>query len=203
MFEYDYRSSKIPGGFAVQLDLRDMLAGIVRMLPFDYTLTPPTDFTEGSSIFYGVTFTQPMRVAGEITNTAGYMRMTLTLSVEFNAPCSRCLKDTSDSFSLTLEKTVVPADVTQDMDEDTIDDYAVIEDGFLDMDEQLLDLLYMEFPSKILCSEDCKGLCAGCGANLNVEQCRCQPEVDPRLAPLQAILDDLQQAENSNPDENE
>ena len=115
---------------------------------------------------------------------------------DYIAPCARCLVEVKDSFSLSLEKTVVPKDVTQDMDEDTLDDYAVVEDGFLSMDEQLVDLLYMEFPSKILCSEDCKGLCSGCGANLNTEECKCKPLVDPRLAPLQAILAELKDNES-------
>jgi len=29
---------------------------------------------------------------------------------------------------------------------------------------------------RILCREDCKGLCPGCGANLNIEPCRCEKE---------------------------
>ena len=180
----------------MQLDLRGLLAGAERVLPFAYALSLPTDFAEQSPIFYGVEFPSPVQVEGEIVNTAGYMRMTLTLTVDYIAPCSRCLEEVSDSFSLSLEKTVVPKDVTEDMDEDTLDDYAVVEDGFLSMDEQLLDLLYMEFPSKILCDEDCQGLCPGCGANLNHQDCKCQPEIDPRLAPLQAILEQMKQDES-------
>lgn len=180
----------------MQLDLRGLLAGAERVLPFSYALSLPTDFTENAGIFLGVTFPNPLLVEGEIINTAGYMRMTLTLTVDYIAPCARCLEEVNDSFSLSVEKTVVPKDVTQDMDEDTLDDYAVVEDGFLSMDEQLLDLLYMEFPSKILCSEDCKGLCPGCGANLNHQDCQCEAEIDPRLAPLQAILKELQDKES-------
>ena len=42
---------------------------------------------------------------------------------------------------------------------------------------------------KNLCSDDCKGLCFKCGVDLNVEPCRCKPEVDPRLAALAQLLD--------------
>ena len=180
----------------MQLDLRGLLAGADRVLPFSYSLSLPSDFAESSGMFYGVEFPHPAKVEGQIVNTAGYMQMQLTLCVDYIAPCARCLVEVKDSFSLSLEKTVVPKDVTQDMDEDTLDDYAVVEDGFLSMDEQLVDLLYMEFPSKILCSEDCKGLCSGCGANLNTEECKCKPLVDPRLAPLQAILAELKDNES-------
>ena len=41
-----------------------------------------------------------------------------------------------------------------------------------------------------LCSEDCKGLCAVCGKNLNEGPCDCKPEPDPRLAVLAQLLKD-------------
>ena len=44
--------------------------------------------------------------------------------------------------------------------------------------------------TKNLCSPDCKGLCPGCGANLNHEACRCKKAVDPRLAKLAQLLED-------------
>ena len=43
--------------------------------------------------------------------------------------------------------------------------------------------------TKTLCSEDCKGLCPGCGVNLNHEACRCKKQVDPRLAALAKLLE--------------
>ena len=36
---------------------------------------------------------------------------------------------------------------------------------------------------------ECKGLCCGCGVNLNVDTCKCEKEVDPRLAALRQLLD--------------
>ena len=43
--------------------------------------------------------------------------------------------------------------------------------------------------SKHVCSEDCKGLCATCGADLNQGPCGCKPEIDPRFAALAQLLD--------------
>ena len=91
-----------------------------------------------------------------------------------------------------LGKTVAPRDVLNDLDEDRLDDYAIIEDGFLDMDEQLIAQLEMEFPARFLCSEDCKGLCQRCGKNLNDGKCGCpEKEIDPRMAPLQKLLEQM------------
>ena len=181
------------GGIKVRLDLRPLLAGD-KFLSFDYELPLDTDPEDTSSILFGVSFPSPMKVKGDITNTAGYMRMTLTMSVDYEATCARCLAPVSGEFTLDLEKTVAPRNLLGDLDEDRLDDYAIIEDGFLDMDEPLKEQLEMEFPLRFLCKEDCKGLCPKCGKNLNEGECGCSlKEIDPRLAPLQKILDAMKE----------
>ena len=51
--------------------------------------------------------------------------------------------------------------------------------------------LYLALPMKPLCREDCRGLCAECGANLNLTTCGCARRwEDPRLAGLRALLDE-------------
>ncbi|MCK9615682.1 MAG: DUF177 domain-containing protein [Candidatus Omnitrophica bacterium] len=46
--------------------------------------------------------------------------------------------------------------------------------NILDIDNALREELLLNFPMKVLCSPACKGLCAGCNANLNIEECRCK-----------------------------
>ena len=75
------------------------------------------------------------------------------------------------------------------------DDDAIIFDGqeldFVDIIEQTLDF---KIPASVLCKEDCKGLCQGCGANLNIEACSCNESandeeiIDPRFAKLKDIF---------------
>lgn len=62
----------------------------------------------------------------------------------------------------------------------------------LDPLPQIRDLLLLEIPDLPVCSEECKGLCAQCGANLNREACQCEtqelePEVDPWKMKLKGI----------------
>ena len=175
----------------MKLDLRPLLAG-ERLLKFDYHIELDTDPEDSSSFLYGGSFPSPMKVKGDITNTAGYMRMSLTMSVDYSTSCARCLTPVNGQFSLSLEKTVAPKKLLSDLDEDKLDDYAIIEDGFLDLDEQLRDQMEMEFPSRFLCKDDCKGLCQRCGKNLNEGKCDCpEKEIDPRLLPLQKLLDEM------------
>ncbi len=175
----------------MKLDLRPLLAG-ERLLEFEYEANLDIDPEDTASFLYGVSFPSPMKIWGDITNTAGYMRMALSASVDYSARCARCLKEISGNFTFDLEKTVAPREVIADLDEDRQDDYAIIEDGFLDMDGPVYDQLEMEFPLRFLCREDCKGLCQRCGKNLNEGECDCgAKEIDPRLAPLQKLLDQM------------
>ena len=180
----------------MKLDLRPLLAGD-RILTFDYDLPLDIDSEDTASYLYGVGFPSPMKVSGEITNTAGYMRMSASASVSYQAACARCLCDVAGEFTTSLEKTVAPRDVLGDLDEDKLDDYAIIEDGFLDIDELMLLQLEMEFPMRFLCREDCKGLCPKCGKNLNEGECGCDTkEIDPRMEPLRKLLMQMKEEEN-------
>ena len=175
----------------MKLDLRPLLAG-EKLLTFSYELPLEIDPEDTSSFLYGTSFPSPMKVEGEITNTAGYMRMRLSMSVNYQAECARCLKPVSGTFSLDLEKTVAPRDVLNDLDEDRLDDYAIIEDGFLNMDEPLREQIEMEFPVRFLCRDDCLGLCPKCGHDLNEGECGCVTrEIDPRMEPLRALLEKM------------
>ncbi len=179
----------------MKLDLRPLLAGD-RLLEFDYELSLDTS-EDTATYLAGVDFPSPMKVSGEITNTAGYMRMTLTMSLEYVAQCARCLSPVAGEFTLDLEKTVAPRDLLGDLDEDKLDEFAIIEDGFLDMDEQLREELEMEFPMRFLCKEDCKGLCSKCGKNLNEGDCDCDhTDFDPRMEPLRKLLEQMKNEEN-------
>ena len=180
----------------MKLDLRPLLAG-EKLLTFDYELQLSAS-EDPTSFLYGVRFPSPMKVWGDITNTAGYMRMHLSMTVDYSTECARCLSKVSGSFSLSLEKTVASRNVLDGVPDEKLDDYAIIEDGFLDIDQQLLDQLEMEFPSRFLCREDCAGLCQRCGHNLNEGECSCQSnEIDPRLAPLAKILEQMKKEENN------
>ena len=182
----------------MKLDLRPLLAGD-RLLTFDYELPLDTASEDPVSYLYGVDFPSPMKVKGEITNTAGYMRMTLTTSVRYLAKCARCLSPVCGDFTLDLEKTVAPRNLLGDLDEDKIDDYAIVEDGFLDIDELLMLQLEMEFPMRFLCKDDCKGLCPKCGKNLNEGECECDhKDFDPRMEPLRQLLMRMKEDEENN-----
>ena len=65
----------------------------------------------------------------------------------------------------------------------------------IDISPALRDSIVLERPMKEICNKDCKGLCAGCGVNLNTSNCKCKKEeMDERWAPLKEI--NLSEMEN-------
>ena len=45
--------------------------------------------------------------------------------------------------------------------------------GALDIDEDIREEIILSFPMKVLCKDDCKGICSKCGVNLNTDKCKC------------------------------
>jgi len=165
------------------LDMRPMLRGETDRIALDFSLTPsPID---------GVTVNGDARVVGEVTDQAGYMHLELTATVAFDAECARCLELVHDVFSVTLERTVATGEsLSEKQLEENVDEYAVIEDGHLDLDELVREELLLSFPMRILCNSACEGLCPKCGKPRRLGDCGCRTrEIDPRLAVLQSLLD--------------
>ena len=166
------------------LDMRPMLRGEVSRISVDYMLTPET--------LDGVTFTGDAHVVGEITNEAGYMRLVLEATLSYEGECARCLSEVKDVFVMQFERTVADeGTLTDEQLEDNVDEYVIIQNGELDLDEELREALILSFPMRLLCEEDCPGLCPKCGKPKREGECGCPTrEIDPRLAVLATLLQD-------------
>ena len=67
-------------------------------------------------------------------------------------------------------------------------DVSIYEGDKIDLSELVREQIILNLPEKIFCSEDCKGLCAKCGANRNLIDCNCdKKELDPRWAALKNL----------------
>ena len=111
--------------------------------------------------------------------------------LEFTLPCDRCLKPVEQSVELNFERELLAPELV--IDEDTKEDQHFVEEYELDMEALLTEELQMAWPTKTLCSEECKGICKKCGKNLNDEKCECDDFVpDVRLANLMDIFNAAQ-----------
>jgi uncharacterized protein len=121
------------------------------------------------------------------------------------APCKRCLVDVNMDLPVSFTLNLVPEALARGEDvggaeaegeqgetagsfelEDA--DEEVFDGKTIDLDPIVREQVLLALPMNAVCREDCKGLCAQCGQNLNEKQCGCETKViDPRLAPLMNI----------------
>ena len=79
--------------------------------------------------------------------------------------------------------------LTEEERREALDECAYIHGYDLDVDELVYSEILVNWPLRVLCKEDCKGLCSVCGANKNVENCSCLDyDVDVRLAKLRELF---------------
>ncbi len=102
-------------------------------------------------------------------------------------PCDRCAEDavvTVDSPFELYEDLPVPGE--QSLKDELLRLRGKVLE--LDVGGMLWEQFVLAMPVKPLCSEDCRGLCPGCGRNLNTGSCVCgESDGDPRLAPLRGL----------------
>lgn len=119
-------------------------------------------------------FKEPLAWQADITNTGGALLVTGTVEGEATCGCARCLGPVTFPVTGEIEGyfLVSPEDsVPDDMEEDEFDYLPA--DKAIDMTPLIQAALILEMPQVPLCSDDCKGLCPKCGANLNEGDCGC------------------------------
>jgi uncharacterized protein len=110
--------------------------------------------------------------------------------IPYQTVCDRCLENISGSIDEKFTMTLVPAlEVEAEEDEKELEkvdlEFGYYKDEEVDIGEILREEIILSIPVKFLCSKNCKGLCTGCGINLNQGSCTCPKLVDPRWAPLE------------------
>ena len=129
-------------------------------------------------------FARPVQVEGRVRNMAGAMLLTARMTTVLSLSCDRCAKP------FEREKTVEYETLLAfELEDEENDDILLLDGTELDLDEAAGTAFILAMDTKNLCSDDCKGLCAKCGADLNLGPCGCRPDVDPRLAALAQLLD--------------
>lgn len=110
-----------------------------------------------------------------------------------DSECGRCLARYSHPIQFELEEEYFPTlnpltgGRAEPPDEDG-DYYLIDERHTLDLTEPVRECVMMSEPMKPLCRQDCAGLCARCGADLNEMRCSCEPVRDARWGPLLEMI---------------
>ncbi len=109
---------------------------------------------------------------------------------EYQTVCSRCAEDSKQSADTDFHMILKPhSERSVDGAEEEDLNFGIYESEEIDCTELAEEFLLLSLPFTVLCEEDCKGLCAQCGQNLNSDSCACKPEEtgDPRLSVLRQL----------------
>jgi len=127
----------------------------------------------------------PVSIKGIITNESGILKINGTIDYKLELKCHRCLKEMFKNFKLNINEGFSNAEGVQT-------DFYKFSDNEIDLTEMVLDVIITSIPMKVLCNEECKGLCSSCGNNLNNKACSCKNEdYDPRFEKLRQFKNNL------------
>ena len=164
----------------MRLDLKPLAQQPGGALPFAFQM----DLSE-VEWYGGKPFAQPVRVEGQVRNRAGALELKARLDTVLSLTCDRCAKPFQREKTVDYG-TLLAFELANGESDDIVE---LDRDGGLELDELMREVFLLEMDTKNLCSQDCRGLCPGCGADLNVETCRCKREIDPRWAKLSQLLE--------------
>ena len=124
-----------------------------------------------------------------ITNTGKkVLELVGTRAITVSIPCDRCLEDVSVEIPLSFKRKL-DMKLTEEERVNDLDENAYLTGMDLDVDQLVYFEVLMNWPLKVLCKEDCKGICSQCGKNLNEGLCDCVEEPkDPRMAAISDIF---------------
>ena len=163
--------------FMLRIDLRALAAGPVDT---DVALPPDAPVLEGLEHALAT----PLRVRGRLTASGeGRYFWHGTLETQVAGNCRRCLVPVVADVRAEVGALFSEDDAGEDPATYPIPPGA----GELDLRTMVREELLLAAPAYLLCREDCRGLCARCGKDLNDGPCSCEPEPDPRWAALRAL----------------
>lgn len=153
------------------------------------------DFCENveSIRYYGVDYNliSPLHLTGRISRDGRNFLLKAKVNFDYKGACSRCLKDLEVPVAYEIDAYLMKEKYDEDSYEDV--DIFPLEGTEVDLLELVDSTLTYNMPQKVLCSEDCKGICSGCGVDLNTHDCVCEDsmgddDIDPRFAKLKELL---------------
>jgi len=154
-------------------------------LPFEFKTIPNLD----EELF---------RICGEVAVQGVLIRNVAQIEIEGNikgeveTECFRCLSKVNLPIDLSFRDLFVSKEqFTNEQEKEVRGEdlsLSVYEDQKIDISDIVREEILLNIATQILCREDCKGLCATCGANRNETMCNCfEKEIDPRWAALKNL----------------
>ena len=131
--------------------------------------------------FEGIEFPAPAKVHLEVRNVDRLLHIEGEIDAKTSGQCDSCLEQLERDIHVGVDERLDPS---LSRDDDPFGETNVLVGDRLDVADLAQQLVLVELPMGFRCSDDCKGLCGACGANLNSGECSCDgtqllTEADP------------------------
>ncbi|MCL2415421.1 MAG: DUF177 domain-containing protein [Defluviitaleaceae bacterium] len=117
-------------------------------------------------------------IIAKMSNNKGAFLLKGRVTVELIFECARCLKPVEETLEFDIDEIFINPELNSsislkhEQEQETI----AFKGHEIDLAPVLISNLSMHVPMKVICSDDCLGLCSRCGANLNHGNCDCRDE---------------------------
>ncbi len=145
--------------------------------------------TEPALLGLDANFTSPVRVRAHLDKSSRQLLLRTEVETSGRFQCDRCLEEFDKSIGTAYAVVYVynPDDAAGVGEEEV--QVITPETTMIDLGEDVRQMIVLSVPLKLLCREDCRGLCPHCGKNLNTGACDCAAtSMDPRWNPLKSLL---------------
>lgn len=137
-----------------------------------------------------VIFNTPVRLDVSIANKGGSIAVAGSFETNIKLACGRCL----EFFDMPVREEIIEFYYNTGKQEikpdDVGEDWIPYRGDSIDVAPEVARTILASLPMKLLCRDDCRGLCQSCGKNLNVEKCDCdKDDIDLRLVKLKQLLE--------------
>lgn len=165
-----------------------MLLGLSKIIDCPGASVSFSTSVDLSDLCYGLSYpvSEPVTAEGTVRNTAGVLVMTGSIRTTIHGTCDRCASDFDRDIDFPIDVVLVEALSNEENEDEWV---FPLEGDSADLDDIVRTVFVLNLDSKLLCKEDCKGICCRCGKNLNDGPCNCQKELDPRFAALKQLLE--------------
>lgn len=175
----------------MKLKITPILNGKTQSLSFDYPIEVAGDAREYFPA--DIEPASPINVNVVVTDRGEYVSVCVETSLEYTAPCARCLAPANGTASTKFERIVAAHGSFSNEDDYDDEDILTVTEGEIDVDRDVLEETALAMPDILLCREDCAGLCPKCGKRRDGGECKCGEtrEIDPRMKIFEKLLDQM------------
>jgi uncharacterized protein len=132
---------------------------------------------EPSKIGIGDPFGGIVKVSARLDKNSSQIFLQAMILADGKFVCDRCLDDFQRQLNGKYSMVYIQGDRTTAEIKDEEIQVLSADTNYIDLDEEVRQCVLLAIPQKLLCREECKGLCSACGINKNIADCDCDNNV--------------------------